>query len=367
MNLPDWVPDLPGWVRFLYAVFRDFTTDRGPQWAAAISYYGLLSVFPLLLAIITVGTVIFDPEPEEIVGMITEQLGDLLPAGEQEIGEIVEGAIEAGATVGIVSVMALMWSGSRVFSALTVALNIFFDVDEPYGFVKRTAIELGMLLSIGLFFVVALFSRWIVSYLWGALNWFPEAQDFLQTWLVEITSGVLLLLAIFLMYRFIPRRDVDWKVALLSAFLATLAIVLARPIFTGYVENFAEFNVIYGSLGVLVILIIWAWLTALLILLGAEFASHWQMLWIENKSLGEVMLDHDTRAPGTRQVTPRQKITLKHDPKSEKREAWRANSLARSKTRRTTYNPVKAIFSFLVSFTAGILFVQLFGWLRKGK
>jgi membrane protein len=367
MNLPDWMPDIPNWMRFLFAVFKDFTTDRGPQWAAAISYYGLLSVFPLLLAIISVGTVIFDPEPEQIVSMITEQLGDLLPAGEEEIGEIVEGAIEAGATVGFLSVMALMWSGSRVFSALTMALNIFFDADEPYGFVKRTAIELAMLLSIGLFFVLALFSRLIVNYLWGALDWFPEAQDFLQTWLVEIIAAVLLLLAIFLMYRFIPRRRVDWKVALFSAFLAAITIVLARPIFTTYVEDFTDFNVIYGSLGVLVILIIWAWLMALIILLGAEFASHWQMLWIENKSIDEIVQAHEARAPDKKKVTPRQEVTIRHDPTSEERKAWRESPLAASKNRRIAYNPFLHWVGIITSFIAGVFLSQLFSWLRREK
>jgi membrane protein len=367
MNLPDWLPDMPGWVRFIYSVIRDFTTDKGPQWAAAITYYGILSVFPLLLAIVSIGTLIFDPEPQEIVGLIAEEFGDLLPAGEEELAEIVEGAIQAGATVGFVSVLALMWSGSRVFSALTVALNIFFDVDEPYGFIKRTAIELGMLLTIGLFFVLALLSRWIVNYMWGALNWFPEAQDFLQTWLVEIIAASLILLAIFLMYRFIPRRSVDWKVALLSAFLATLAIVLARPLFASYVENFAEFDVIYGSLGVLVILIVWAWLMALIILLGAEIASHWQMLWIENKSIAEIIQTHETRSPDKRHISPRQQVTLRHNPKSEERENWRQASLSATKNRRAAYSPFWNTVTVITSFAAGILFSLLFGWLRKGK
>jgi membrane protein len=367
MKLPDWVQKLPGWLRFIYAVFRDFSTDRGPQWAAAITYYALLSIFPLLLAIITLGSLIFDPEPEAIVTVIVEQIGDLLPAGEEEIGSIVEGAIQAGATVGFVSVLALLWSGSRVFSALTIALNVFFDADEPYDFLKRTAIELGMLLSIGLFFVLALFSRWIVTYFWGVLDWFPQAQDFLQRWLVEIIAGVLLLVAIFLMYRFIPRRNVEWKVALAGAFFSTLAIVLARPLFGTYVQNFADYDVVYGSLGVLIVLIIWSWLMAVIILLGAEIASHWQMLWIEKKHIAVVLEQHETRAPGKRQVTPRQKITLKHQPKSEEREKWREVSLAVSKNRRTRFSPVLNLIAIFTSFLTGILFSMLFGWLRREK
>jgi uncharacterized BrkB/YihY/UPF0761 family membrane protein len=248
-----------------------------------------------------------------------------------------------------------------------MALNIFFDVDEPYGFVKRTVIELGMLLSIGLFFVLALFSRWIVNYLWGALDWFPEAQDFLQTWLVEIIAAALLWLAIFLMYRFIPRRSVDWKVALLSAFLAAMGIVLSRPIFTSYVENFADYNVIYGSLGVLIMLIIWAWLMALIILLGAEIASHWQMLWIENRSIEQIVHAHESRAPDKRHITERQEITLQHNPRSEERESWRQPSLSVSKNRRTSDSPFKNLVVILTSLTAGMILSQLIGWLRRGK
>jgi hypothetical protein len=114
---------------------------------------------------------------------------------------------------------------------------------------------------------------------------------------LNLAPGVLLFIAFLLTYKFVPRREVDWRAALPGAVLATVLLLAARPLFTGYVEGFADYNLIYGSLGVLVVLIIWTWIMAMILLFGGEVVAHIQMMLIEGLSAEEVERRHKLRSP----------------------------------------------------------------------
>jgi membrane protein len=271
----------------------DFIEDNGPQWAAAVSYYALLSAFPLMLAIITIGMT-FLPQ-EAIISMLTEVLGDFIPEGEDELEAIIEGAMAARTGVGAFSILLLLWSGSRVFGVVTRALNIFYDVDEAYGFVKKTLIEILMLLSIGLLFVVALASRWILETFLLELDIF--SHNLVSQAVTVLVPFGLLLVSLFFMYRFVPRRTVNWKAALAGAVVATTAFTIARPLFWYYVQEFAAYELVYGPIAVVAILIFWGWLVSLFVLFGGELVGHIEDMIIEGKTPEEVRKRHMARSP----------------------------------------------------------------------
>jgi membrane protein len=272
---------------------KDFIGDNGPQWAAAISYYTLLSAFPLMLAIVSVGA-FFVPE-ETMTAMLTEVLGDFLPEGEEQVETIVSGAMDARVGVSAFSILLLIWGGSRVFGVLTRALNIFYDVDEPYGFLKRTAIEMLMLLSIGLLFVAALASRFILGILLSEVE-ILNSGTIVQV-LTQAIPFVLLLISFFLIYRFVPRRRVHWKAALTGAIFASVTFVIARPLFWYYIEEFAEYELVYGPIAIVIILVFWTWLVALFVLYGGELVGHIQDMIIEGTPAEEVEKRHLLRSP----------------------------------------------------------------------
>lgn len=210
--------------------------DNVPQWAAAISYYALLSAFPLLL----IGTMI-------------------------------------------------------------KALNIAYDVDDPYSFFQRLLIEAIMLFTIGLFFIAALTSGFFLNLLWEALRLVPgNGQNVMLTIIQGVVGALVVLAGFFLVYRFMPKTDQNWRSALAGAAVAGLLFVLARPLFLYYIETFGNYNVIYGSLALLVILMIWVWMTAMITLFGGEVASHTQAMLIEGQSREDVERKHRERSPGTK-------------------------------------------------------------------
>ncbi|MHB0859604.1 MAG: YhjD/YihY/BrkB family envelope integrity protein [Anaerolineae bacterium] len=103
--------------KVIWQAGKDLCNDNGPQWAASIAYYALLSLFPLLLGIASVAA--FFVNPEWLISQATEAMGDLIPAGEGQIEEIVQSAIDARRGAGILSILSLLWTGTRVFAVLT--------------------------------------------------------------------------------------------------------------------------------------------------------------------------------------------------------------------------------------------------------
>lgn len=281
--------------RVIVHTVRHFIKDNGPHWAAAIAYYSLLSMFPLLLAGIAIAAYFVDQQWAIEQG--SQLVRGLVPSGTQFIREVIENVIETRGQVGVLSILILIWAGSRVFGVITKALNIAYHVSEPYDFFWRTLIELLMTFTIGILFVLALGSRLLVTFLQGLIEIsFIEGQVFYQ-FLSYAIPAVLLLLSLFLTYQYVPRRRVAWWAALAGAGLFTLLFLLAQPIFTRYVATFANYSLIYGPLAILITLILWIWISANLLLLGGELASHIQDLLVEEKSEKEVEKEHEQRDP----------------------------------------------------------------------
>jgi membrane protein len=274
---------------------KDFFNDSGPHWAAALTYYALLSSIPLLLAIVAISS--FFVEEEWAIQQVGEVLGDFLPEGEEQVEEIVQEAMDAQGTVGFLSIGFLLWSGSRVFGVLARALNIFYDVEEYYSLLKRTVVELIMLLSIGVLVVLALFSRVIMDFILPEFDFLPFDFITLESIIENVVAAALIFISVLLIYRFVPRRRVAWRAAVVGAAVVTILFSLGRPIFWYWVNSFAEYHLVYGSMAAAVILILWAYIVSLFLLIGGELTSHIQEIVIEGKPAEEVEKRHLIRSP----------------------------------------------------------------------
>lgn len=279
----EWLCTPNGWprrtARLLWLSGKDFFDDDGPHWAAALSYYAVLSLFPLLLALASLAALFVDPA--WAVGRAVATLATFLPLGDQLIAETVRGALATGGPVGVLSTLVLLWSGSRVFSTLTHALNAAYDVEEPYVLWKRLGVELSMVLSVGLLFVLALSSGFLLGLVTQLLGVLPHQRGFLLQMLKAGVPLALLTFTFYLVYRYVPRAHTDRNAALAGALVAVLLYALARPLFVYYLETFARYNLIYGSLSIIIVLLVWIWLVSVIVLYGGEVASHVQRLWIE--------------------------------------------------------------------------------------
>jgi membrane protein len=297
-----WPRDWPGRFRrswdVCYHSVWDTMTDNLSQWAAAVAYFSLVSVFPLLLAVVVIAS--FFVEPQWAVQHLTAMLGDVIPEGEELIEGVVQGVVDGRVPAGFLSVALWLWTGSRVFGVMTMALNVAFDVERHYSFWQRLIVELAMTVSVGVLLAAAFLSALLLPVVWNWIPAFAEEAGFLLQLARWVVPVVLLFTAFLVTYQWVPRTRTYWRASLVGAGVATALFLAARPLFVMYLQHFGDFEVIYGSVGLVVILVIWAWVVALITLFGGELAAHVQMMVIEGLSADEVHRRHEARSPASK-------------------------------------------------------------------
>jgi membrane protein len=259
---------------------RDAFADNVTQWAAAIAYYIFLSLFPLLLAAVSLSA--YFVSPDWAVGKAILLLREFVPEGDDAVQRIIRGAIhDAHPYAGIVSLLILLVLGSRAFGALSRALNIAYEGEQTGSLARRIAIEIVMMAAVGVLFICTLFSHYVLLFLSTVVRLLPGETDATFTVIAQLMRVLLVFTAFYLIYRFVPRKRLNWKSIALGAVIATSLLVAARPLFYGYVQNLANYNLMYGGIAIAVVLLVWGWVAAFITILSGEMASHFQTMVLE--------------------------------------------------------------------------------------
>jgi membrane protein len=274
-----WVDGLTGGgLGILRDAVECFGEAHAAHVAAGLAYYTVFSLFPLLLAMIAAGS--FFLEGELVQQQVVRSVTGVVPVSEELIMRNVEQVLERRGTVGLVGLLGLLWSGTGVFTVLVNHINRAWADAEARGFVEQRLLGLG----IGLIGVVAaLLSLSLLST--PVLNVLPRLElafdgeiRILDTPLWTLIATGLPALVIFLvvlnLYRWVPNTHVKWSEALWSAALVSLAWDVAKRGFAWYVSSdLVHYRLVYGSLGAVVALLLWIYLTSWLILFGAHLSA----------------------------------------------------------------------------------------------
>ncbi len=285
-------------VQVISLAARDFFNDNGTVWAAAIAYYSLLSLFPLLLTVGSIASYFVDSQ--WAIYRAIEYLGEFLPRDARAIEQIVIDAFGTGRRGGILFFAALLWSGSLVFNAMIKALNIIYSVEDECSFLKRVFLRFGILLLVEAMLLAALASPFVLRLLRATLGILPAGREFVFQLIIQALPAIFVLLAFFLAYRYVPKRTPDWRAAFFGAVTATLLFAAAKPIFLGYVHEPTRYTIIYGSLTGIIIVVLWTWIVAMIGLFGAQISAHSQAILIERQPVHKVQRYHLDPRPGIR-------------------------------------------------------------------
>lgn len=233
--------------------------------AAAIAYYVILSLFPMLLFIIYLGSQFLESEEARIA--LDKGLVQLLPAAAETVHDIVNQTVAIRGSIGLIGGIGLLWSASTLFNALTKSLNMIWGA-PPRPFWRRRIIAAVSVLSIGLLFVA--------SVTLSALAVIPSAGDgtVIPQWL-NLTVGLITTILLFwLVYHLIPNTSEDSRATLGGGILAAILWQLAKTIFAVYLASgLTNYGAIYGSLASVIALFLWAYISALILFIGALFAA----------------------------------------------------------------------------------------------
>lgn len=260
-----------GWLQVAKRGWREAKTDQVPLLAAGVAFYGFLAIFPTLVAIILLYGLIADPST------LAEQIGQLTANLPPQAGQLISTQVQTLASqrqqlgVGlIISVVVALWSASGGVNNLMTAITVAYDEDPKRGFIKKRA--LALLLTLG----VIVFMAVVIALVVGAPAAFAAISPAL--W-VRVVAGVVrwvvlvivVSLALAILYRVAPDRDAPkMRWVSVGAAVATVLWLLASVGFTLYVSSFGNYAKTYGALAGIVILLLWLWITAYAVLLGAE-------------------------------------------------------------------------------------------------
>lgn len=254
---------------------NEFLADNCPHLAASISYYALLSIFPLTLALVSVlGFLSVSPQTQE---RMIESIGGFLPISSILITRTIEGVVASRGAAGAIGTIGLLWGGSAVFNAIRKAVNTAWGIKEPRSFLVDRGLEFGMMIGLGLLLFISLGLGTTLSILQkydltiagiGFLN-----GDFFWDMSVTAVSTLLAFLTFLFLYKGIPNTEVRWGDVWGGALLAAVGFEVAKQVFIWYTTNFAHYNLIYGSIGTIIALLVWIYISALILLFCAKITS----------------------------------------------------------------------------------------------
>jgi len=282
--------DIPpaGWKDVAARVKAEVKEDRVTLLSAGVAFYSLLALVPGLAALISLYGLVGDPN------QVQKRVTDLMGAAPKEARQLVASQASSiinssGGKVGLglaVSIVLALWSASSGMSHLMEAVNVAYDEGEERGFVKRRALALGMTVGAVVFVFVAIFVIAILPATVAKLD-LPGAVRVLVSLLRWPVLAALLLGALAVLYRMAPNRDgARWAWVSPGAILATVLWLVGSILFSIYTANFGKYNETYGSLGAVVIVMLWLLLTAFAVIVGAELNSEVERQTREDTTTG---------------------------------------------------------------------------------
>lgn len=253
-------------------MYENISKHRVLALAAGMTYYSILAIFPAIAALVALYGLFSDPTS---IAKHLDQAAGFLPGGAIDIAReqltrvTSKGAQTLGATF-LIGLGTSLWSANAAMKALFDTLNIVHGEEEKRGFIKLNALSLGFTIG-GVAFVLAAL---------GSIVIVPVVLEFvglsgLGDLLVRIgrwpAMYVVLTFALAVVYRYGPDRETaKWRWITWGSAIAALLWLAVSGLFSFYATNFGKFNETYGSLGAIIGFMTWLWISAIVVLLGAE-------------------------------------------------------------------------------------------------
>ena len=277
----DRAPDQPtdlggrGWWAALKRTVREFKDDNLTDWAAALTYYGVLAIFPALIVL----TSILGLVGESATQPLLDELGNFAPGPAKDIIsnaiKNLQGDQGAAGVLFVVGLLAALWSASGYVAAFMRASNAIYDMDEGRPVWKTLPVRLGLTIVLLLLLVVTT----LAVVLTGGIA--EKVGDLVGLGSTAVTVWkiakwpVLVLVVSFmfaLLYWAAPNvKQPGFRWVSPGGILAVIGWLIASAAFAFYVSNFGSYNKTYGALGGVIVFLVWLWISNIMILLGAEF------------------------------------------------------------------------------------------------
>jgi len=270
-----WALPWAGWKDVLWRTYVQIGDDRLLAVAAGVVFYGLLALFPAITALVsfyglftsyaTISdhlSTIAGLLPASVFGIVQDQVARVVAKGDVKLGF----AFLFGAGLAL-------WSANAGMKAILDALNVVYEEEEKRSFIRLTLVSLAFTLGAIVLLLLALASVVVIPALFAAFgveSWAKIAVSLVR-WPLMFA---MIVGALAMLYRYGPSRtQAQWQWLSTGSFVAALLWVGGSLLLSYYISNFAHYDATYGSLGAAIGLMMWMWLSSIVILLGAELNS----------------------------------------------------------------------------------------------
>jgi membrane protein len=260
--------------------FQEFGQDKAPRLGAALAYYTVFSIAPLLLIAISIAGIVFGDEAAR--GALATQLSNVMgPAMADSLETMIAAANKpkTGTFATIIGIVTLLFGASGVFGQLKDALNTIWNVEPKkgagvMGFVKDRFLSMAMVCGIGFLLLVTLVFDTVIAAMGKAVgNSIPGGEAMLHALQLVVSFGLVTVLFA-VIFKYLPDIKIAWKDVWLGAAITSLLFVLGKFALGFYIAKTAASSS-FGAAGSLVVLLVWVYWSAQILFIGAEFTQVW--------------------------------------------------------------------------------------------
>ena len=259
-------------ILFLVESINSFLLRNCSHIAGAIAFYMLFSLFPLFLAMISVLGFVLGPEARH--EELAVRLAETLPISSDYISKTMRGVVEDRAITGLASVLGLFTAATAAFGAIRKGINAAWGISQTRPFIKERMIDFALVMGAGVLMIATFFSAPTLGVLREITKFLaPETVYFTQfIWALApaLIFPVFAFCICAVLYRYLPNTEVRMAQVWPGALIAAVALTGANEALVWYFGTFPlAYNVIYGSVGAIMALLTWAYLSAIILLFGA--------------------------------------------------------------------------------------------------
>jgi membrane protein len=275
-----------GWKDIAKRTMKEVKADQVPLLAAGVAFYVLLALFPAIIAGVSIYGLVADPQTvrdqiNQLAQTLSPETAKLIGTQIQQVTSSAGGALGLATVIGILTAL---WSASSGMKALITGVNLAYDEPEGRKFVKLRGLSILMTLAAMVLLGIAL--ALIVGFPAVPDSW-PAVLQWTAAVLRFVLLAVLLMAGLAALYRYAPDRDKPkWSWSSPGSVVATVLWVLASVGFSIYVNAFGNYNKTYGALAGVIILMFWLYLTAFVVLVGAELNAELELQTTKDTTAG---------------------------------------------------------------------------------
>ncbi len=264
------------YLRLGWRTIREMSDDDATHMAAGVAYYAVFSLFPLLIGLIAIFNLL--PASETRQEQLTEFVAGYLPGSE----DLLDRNVRIGGALGVIAIFGLIWSGSAIFGAAAKVVNRAWDVQKDRPIYINKPRQMAMALAVGLMFLTSLGASAFVRIAGEYAKADLPAPDFLVDvggrFMLQAFAAALTLATFLMMYKLLPNTKTYWQYVWPGALVATVLFEFCKASFLLYLERFGGFKDVYGSGGDILVLLLWVYVSSLILILGAELSSEYGRL-----------------------------------------------------------------------------------------